>query len=219
MSIIRRDELAQKRVERVSLGGKPSAPRPREKTPEEKQREAEDALRRKADETLASAREQGQREGCAAGREEGLACVREALSAVRAAVERLEEERIRIAGQMERDMTELLMAIADKAFFSPTDADLQRLSSVVKKAVAMLARKSAVTVRVNPNDLPLIEQVRSELAAATDDGDVAFMADPDVASGDCRVVSASGIVEADRQAFKDTLEEQFRTLAGTEDTE
>ena len=170
-------------------------------------------MRHKTDETLAAARERGQREGCAAGREEGLASLREALQAADKLMRCLEDERRRFAGRMERDMIELLLAIADKALFTVMDGDRERLISVVTKAVAMLAHKSSVTVRVNPEDLSLIEQARADLAAATEDGAIVFMADPGIARGDCRVIAPSGIVESDKEAFKTALEQQFRALA------
>jgi len=219
MGIIRRDELARRQVERVSLGGKASAPKPREKTPEEKQREAEEALRRKAEETLSAAREQGQREGYAAGSAEGLASVREVLASVRELARRLEEERAMLAGRMEKDMMELLLAIADKMFFNVRENDRDRLSAVVKKAVSMLAHKETVTVRLHPDDLAILEPMKGDLAAATDDGSIAFMADPEITSGDCRVISPSGIVEANKQAFRAALEEQFNALTGTGEDE
>jgi flagellar assembly protein FliH len=125
------------------------------------------AVRAEAEHIRASARAAGEAEG----RTEAVAAVRaeaeSSLSALAAAVESARSLQSQVIESLERDATELALALCEQILAGAVEVEPARVMDVTRNALRHLAERRRVTVVVNPADLELVsecaEQLRTEL--------------------------------------------------------
>ena len=115
------------------------------------------------------------------------------------------EQRDQALADVERDLLRLAVKIAEKILGRELKSDRTTVVDIVASALRQARRNEMITLRVNPADLPIIEEHRQKLDRSGRDQFLDIVADPRVAAGGCVIESESGAIDAQ-------LETQFRVL-------
>lgn len=115
------------------------------------------------------------------------------------------EQRDQALADVERDLLRLAVKIAEKILGRELKSDRTTVVDIVASALRQARRNEMITLRVNPADLPIIEERRQKLDRSGRDQFLDIVADPRVAAGGCVIESDSGAIDAQ-------LETQFRVL-------
>lgn len=152
----------------------------------------------KGSELVRKTYETGFAEGVQAGREQGLAEGREAAAAefqsarkaMAAAVAGLDDERRRLAAELEQNALGLALAVARKMVHAELVTNAEAAARVVQAAAEHARDATIVRVRIHPSD--------RERIGAVHPGGLGFelAADPSVAEGGCVVETECGEVDA-----------------------
>ena len=156
-------------------------------------REAEE-LRGRAEREAAELRDAAYREGL----ESALAELNEIL------LEAHERRDSALAGA-ERDVLRLAVKLAEKIIGREIERDDATLADIVSAALRHARQQEALTVRVNPADLPRVQAHRDRLDPSGRARFIDLVADPRVGHGGCVIEGESGTVDA-------RLDTQLRVL-------
>jgi flagellar assembly protein FliH len=139
---------------------------------------------------------QGERAGteAAATRAEGM------LRRLGQTVDELASVRGEIIRRTERQMIQLVLAIAERVVHREISIDRTLLAGMARAALDRLGEYGSATIRLHPEDFAAIG------AKATSEGPVRVVADPVVTRGGCLVQSDFGFMDASPDA-------QFKELA------
>jgi flagellar assembly protein FliH len=136
-------------------------------------------------------------------REEGLQLGREAaLKEVATAQERLADLTNGVEGAYLSFCNQQVPQLADLAIFAAERLICDQLSlvpervvGIVKQALDHLAGSQQIVIRVNPDDLPLLEQCL-DLRTDRETGRIMLQEDVELERGGCRMISEQGEVDA-----------------------
>ena len=142
---------------------------------------------------LEEGRERGYREGVEEAARESSRLREEALSVLRGA----EEARRRLFCELEGEVVDLAVEIAEKVLLKELEQDREAVLAVAREALSLLAGRKSAYLFVHPEDLPAAEGARGELAALLGPrARVDVIADPAVERGGLRVKTERGEVDA-----------------------
>lgn len=147
--------------------------------------ESADVLRAEAEAEVKHIRDQAYE----SGRDEAM---RELLEDVLAA----KEQRSRALFEIEGDVLRLAIKIAEKIIGREVAADENVRGEMVLTALRQARQQEMLTVRINANDLPLIERMRDQIDAFRQARYIDFVVDQAVADGGCMIESPSGTIDA-----------------------
>jgi len=151
--------------------------------------------------------EEGRREGEHAEQ----ARLRNSMHSVVDALEVIRSSEERWNGALEENIGALSCAIARHIVDREIASDPELVSRLVKRAVAEFRIDQPVRVRVNPNDLSIIEANTDAASDAEDEArDVHWIGDPRIASGGCVVEGRERIVDG---RVDTALERAYRRIA------
>ena len=162
-----------------------------------KTEEAADSLIASAE----SAAENIRAEAYRAGREEAESELLENLLSIK-------EQRTRVLSTVEAEVIKLAVKIAEKIIGGDIKQDEATRAEIVLHALRQTRQQEMLTVRVNANDLPLIERMREKVDNYGRAKFIDFIADQAVANGGCIIESSSGTIDA-------RVETQLRILENT----
>ncbi|HEX8292668.1 MAG TPA: type III secretion system stator protein SctL [Pyrinomonadaceae bacterium] len=154
-----------------------------------------------ADELRARAREEA-REMREAAYEEGREA---ALSELNGLLLEAHERREGALAEAERDLLRLAVKLAEKIIGREIERDDAALADIVSAALRHARQQEALTVRVNPADLPRVQAHRDRLDPSGRARFIDLVADPRVGHGGCIIEGESGTVDA-------RLDTQLRVL-------
>jgi type III secretion protein L len=132
------------------------------------------------------------------GREQAEAELVENILAIKA-------ERARNLANIEQEVLRLAVKIAEKIIGEEIKHDEATRGEIVLNALRHARQQEMLTVRVNAEDLPLLESMREKIDSFGRAKYIDFVADQAVKSGGCIIESASGTIDA-------RLETQLRIL-------
>ncbi len=115
------------------------------------------------------------------------------------------EIRERVLRETEKDILRLAVRLAEKIVGKEIDEDKDTIKSIVSTALQNARQKERITIRVNPADLPTVQQNNEQFKSTAQTKFIDFVADPRVIKGGCLIESEVGTVDA-------RLETQFRVL-------
>jgi len=152
------------------------------------------AARQRAEESITAAEMQVEairREAYRAGRDEAEKELLENLLEIK-------EKRAQVLRTVEEDVLKLAVKLAEKIIGREVrDGDGEARGEIVVNALRAARQQEMMTVRVNVNDLPLLERMRDEKSNAFGRGQyIDFVADQSVKTGGCIVESESGTIDA-----------------------
>lgn len=130
-------------------------------------------------------REEAREEGRRQGLEE---CVRE-LARARGEYRRLQDE-------AERDLVDLALEVARRLVGQVVAQDREVVVSMVREALRGARGRRSIVVRVSPEDGPVVEAHRHELARAVEGVPVYLEVDESLGSGDTVIETESGRIDA-----------------------
>jgi flagellar assembly protein FliH len=140
-----------------------------------------------------SGAQQGYNEGLQQARAEVQHQLMEAIATMTSA----QTERERLAKTHQGAIAHLAMRIAQRVVGEHIALDPTLVTKIVEGAIGELEPSSELTIRVNPEDLPILEAHRATLdRMLTADGTVRLIADDTVGRGGCILVTAVGDVDA-----------------------
>jgi type III secretion protein L len=165
--------------------------------------EADAALIREGAESFArGSRETAYREGCESALGEWNALLLEAR-----------EHRDQALAEVERDLLRLAVKIAEKILGREIKSDREAIVDIVANALRQARRAEMITMRVNPADLPIIEEHRQRLDRAGREHFLDIISDPRVGAGGCVIESESGAIDAQLETQLRVLERALLTRA------
>ena len=146
---------------------------------------------------LSQGREEGLSQGAEEGKAQGLAQAREAVvraQEVLSAALGYEDE---LQRQLELELAKLALAIARKVVGQLAEEKAELVCIVAKRALERVRGASQVTIRVNWQDLELLQSQRASLLAAADGiRAVKIAEDPRVKRGGCLIETNLGTIDA-----------------------
>ncbi len=102
-------------------------------------------------------------EGLAAGREEALAALAPAATALESAARAVQEDALEATLRLETHAVDLALMLADKILSVAVKADPQLVVEAVRGALRGLVERERVTVLVHPDDLDLVRGAMGDL--------------------------------------------------------
>lgn len=110
----------------------------------------------------------------------------------------IKEKRTQVLRTIEEDVLKLAVKLAEKIIGREISRDDGAArAEIVVNALRAARQQELLTVRVNANDLPLLERMRDEKSNAFGRGQyIDFVADQTVREGGCIIESNSGTVDA-----------------------
>ncbi|NJM52959.1 MAG: hypothetical protein HC846_05910 [Blastocatellia bacterium] len=115
------------------------------------------------------------------------------------------EIRERVWRETEKDLLRLAIRLAEKIIGREIKKDQKTIVDIVANAVQNARQQEKLTIRVNPQDLPIIEKETERISVGSKIKFIDFAADPRVVSGGCLIESEVGTIDA-------RLETQLRVL-------
>lgn len=130
--------------------------------------------------------------------------VEEALAGLTEAAESLVQRQSQLLGEMQQVAIELATAIAMRVTYDKLQSDRFAIEELVATVVGRLGTTEAVSVRMHPEDMALLER-RGKADVLQKIGDVRFIADDTLARGDC-------VADAGDVSLESCLEEELNGI-------
>jgi flagellar biosynthesis/type III secretory pathway protein FliH len=188
--------------------------RERERVLQEARDEAARCLARAQEQAAALttvAYEQGVRQGEEAARQTLTTQLSPVLNAFQQATTEIAYLRVAVLRQAEEDIVTLAFQLAHKIIQREVQEHREVLATTLKRALAHVVEQDQVVVRVHPDDLHYVTEIKEELGQAR--GDIKTLmvqGNASVGRGGCLVESSLGTIDARIEAQFDELEQRFR---------
>lgn len=187
---------------------KAHAAAPPEPTPEELAKEILDAAQVEAEHIRETARREGYAAGEAEGREK---LIKAAERLMKVAVE-IASVKPRLLREAEGETVALVCEIAVRVLGPLASERPECVVNVVNRAIAAIADREVVTIRVNPADLQFVIDSKPEIMSSVDGlKNLTFIDDHSVEAGGCIIETPSTEIDA---RLKTQLDEIIRVLGG-----
>lgn len=147
---------------------------------------------------MQEAYERGVAEGRRVGDQEATARLRYAMDALTEALESLNADAARWVGNAEENICALAMAVARQVIGREVTLDKSGLSTMVAQALEEFPLDQPVTLRLNPQDLQVINSAFAALGDASplaSRKEVHWLADQRIAAGGCLIEGRDRIVD------------------------
>jgi flagellar assembly protein FliH len=157
---------------------------------------------------------QGLEEGFATGYSQGISQGRSEAQQTALAMEHslnsVESSLLKFYSDLERWTVKLAMKIAEKIIGKAADEQENLVHQTVRRALAEVADKTKVLVKVNPADYEALKDFRTSVTALTEGIEhFKIEADSGITPGSCRIETPSGLLDAD---FTTQISELRRAL-------
>jgi len=132
-----------------------------------------------------------------AGIELGQQKIRPLLRQLSSILEELKQFKERYYADKERELVELVIAIAKKIIHTELSLNQNIVAQVVRAAVKAINKAESIVIKVNPDDLDYVLQLKPELLSSLrEENGVSIEADPHIGKGGCLIQSNHGEVDA-----------------------
>jgi flagellar assembly protein FliH len=167
----------------------------------------------------------GERSGYAQGEQAGGDAVRRQVESVLQSLGRMLEElealRRKDARDFEKELVEMVLAVARKVVGQEVAANPDAVAQLLRDALGRIEHAGPLTIRVNPADLERLSELRPQLLEGlADPGRVRFEPDAGLDAGGCLIESSAGDIDARvEQRFRvveDALRAEARRHAGAQ---
>ncbi len=158
-----------------------------------------------------SSKEAGFEEGHNTGRTAAQNELAPAVAAFTKALEEITSIRTKFYEQSEKEMIDLVIAVARTVIGIELEAKPELVQPVIKRAISHLQSREKMNVRVNPEDLAEAEKTRENLAREVEDiNNVTFQTDGFITRGGCVVETNIGSIDARLETQLESVRETFR---------
>ena len=158
---------------------------------------------------------EGEIKGLAAGEKEGLKkgrqFVQPAIDTLEPLLEELETVRKKTLRDLEAEIIALTMGIARKIVGQELAVRPELVESIIKNALAQIETAGKILIKLNPDDIELLNHTPANLAAElSDSAAVAFEGDPSITSGGCIIETDAGNIDARLETQFKSIDESFQ---------
>lgn len=181
-------------------------------------KKAQDEARQIAQKSSKRGHEEGFKQGLTDGRNKGLDTGRsEAFEHHSAALQELQAQwlealntftksRLGLLTETRLDLLRLALAIAERVVFRTVEIDPTVIEDQMAEALSLLARRSAVTIRINPADMEHAQAVLPELVARMHQCEHAMLvADKSLTPGGCTLQAGTTAIDASIETQLDRI--------------
>jgi flagellar assembly protein FliH len=172
-----------------------------EPTPEDIVNEARD----QAEAIEREARREGFETGLAEGRHQGQREVDRLTADLAGLIESLSAERRRLFEEAEKDLIDLVISFGRRVVGTELAGRPETIRRTVRQAVAELLAAKVLTIRLHPEDAPLVEPIVEQLSRAAGGARVDLAIDPHLTRG-------GALVETETQEVDARLETRLNEL-------
>ena len=181
-----------------------------------------------ADEREEQAYRKGFAEGKAAGLndgentgfERGIQKIEPLLSSIKEALVQLNAIRKEAYLQIEKEVVELALAIAQKIICREIATDKETVVCVAKEALAKVDDPGKIKIKMNPSDLQFINETKYQLTSLIDDvNNISFEAEANIQSGGCIIETEVGEIDARIEKQLQAVKESFLDAVEKENLE
>lgn len=106
------------------------------------------------------------------------------------------EIREKVWRETEKDLLRLAVRLAEKIIGREIEQDEKTIVDIVSNAVQNARQQEKLTIRLNPQDLPILEKEIERISAGSKIKYIDFAPDPRVDSGGCLIESEVGTIDA-----------------------
>ena len=171
-------------------------------------REREERAYRKG---FADGKAQGVNDGENTGFELGTKKIEPLISSIKEALIQLDAIREETYQQIEKEVVDLALAIAQKVICREISTDPETVVCVAKEALAKVDDQGKIKIKMNPSDMQFINETKYQLSNLIADVDhVTFEAEESIQSGGCIIETELGEIDARIEKQLQAIEESFR---------
>jgi flagellar assembly protein FliH len=161
---------------------------------------------------FADGKAQGINDGEHTGFERGTQKIEPLINSIKEALIQLNSIREETYRQIEKEVVELALAIAQKVICREISTDQETVVYVARQALAKVDEPGSIKIKLNPSDLQFINETKYQLSNLTADvHHVAFEADESIQSGGCVIETELGEIDARIEKQLQAIEESFRS--------
>jgi flagellar biosynthesis/type III secretory pathway protein FliH len=151
-------------------------------------------------------------EGKRVGFESGSKKADSVIDSLNQTLGQLENIRIRIYREIEKEVAQLALSIARKIVCHEVKISRETVACVAREALNQVDNPAKIKIKLNPDDLRFIEDTRSQLSRFLHNVDhIRFEADKSIQSGGCLIETDRGDIDARIEKQFQALEESFQT--------
>lgn len=154
--------------------------------------------------------EQAYQRGFEEGMAKGLAKLNEQIERLNSLLKQISKEKVQLYKDVERDLVELSIAIAERVVGAISKRDKEKILDVVKRAIEALSDKSEITIYISIEDEPILLEAKDKLLEGIE-SEVKIVADANIPRGGCIVQGKTGRIDA---LLSTQLEEIHKRLIG-----
>ena len=156
-----------------------------------------------------SAYQKGFTDGEHKGREEGIEQIKPAVELLQDWVRMIQTEKEELIRRYEKDVVELAFQITEKILAREIQTQPEVIIDSVRAGLQKIVNAESVTLRVNPEDMKIIESVQEELSKELAKSEsLHLQTDDSVSRGGCVLETENGILDGQL----DTQLNRLRTL-------
>jgi flagellar assembly protein FliH len=156
--------------------------------------------------------QQGFAEGQRVGLESGAKKVDPAINSLHQALVQLQNIRHEIHQEIEKEVVQLALAIAKKVVCHEVKTSRETIVCVAREALRRVDNPAKIKIKLNPEDLQLINDTKSELAQFLHHVDnICLEAADSIQSGGCLIETDIGDIDARIEKQFQAIEESFQT--------
>ncbi|MHC4993521.1 MAG: FliH/SctL family protein [Planctomycetota bacterium] len=179
----------------------------------------EAAEKRGFEEGFARGHAEGLEAGRLAGHEEAFKQASEALEQLQTAwveaADHWDNDRLRMLQEARQSMLTVAVRMAEKIVHRVPRVDPSIIEDQVAEAVRHIAQPQDATVRIHPEDRPIVEEALPSILNKLGATEHVHLADdPAIERGGCRVTAGQGVVDASLDAQLQRLVEAMLPVAG-----
>ncbi len=163
------------------------------------------------DEIKESAFQKGFLEGKKVGFESGTNKAQPAIESLQRTLEQLQNIRAEIHQELETEVTHLALSIAKKIVCHEIKTTRETVACVAREALAQVDNPGKIKIKLNPEDLQLIQNTQSRFTRFLQNFDqIDFEAQDSIQSGGCLIETDRGDIDARIEKQFEVIEEAFQ---------
>lgn len=164
------------------------------------------------DEIKEAAFQKGFLEGKKVGFESGSKKADSVIVSLNAALGQLENIRKEIYREIEEEVVQLALSVARKIVCHEVNTSRKTVACVAREALNQVDNPAKIKIKLNPDDLQFIDDIRSQLSRFLRNVDhIRFEADESIQSGGCLIETDRGDIDARIEKQFQALEESFQS--------
>jgi flagellar biosynthesis/type III secretory pathway protein FliH len=156
----------------------------------------------------------GYEDGARAGEDAATARLESVVSALRAALDAVEQGTQRWIGNAEENICALAIAVARQIIAREVAADPQVVLGAVREAIAEFPIDKPISIRLNPGDLQLLISVRATDSSLAARAETRWIADPGMQPGGCVVEGHDRVIDGRVDTGLERLYHRLNNVGG-----